>query len=61
MRWVCQLWQILILENGPCGAEGEEVRHPQGLTGTVDTYIKANRASPSQAQSALEADLKRDL
>ncbi len=36
----CELWQIHIFENGPCGAEGEgKTRYPQGLRGTVDILI----------------------
>ena len=45
----CQVWELRIHENGPCGAEGEEkARYPQGLRGTVDVLIISCSASPDQ-------------
>jgi len=47
----CELWQPRIHENGPCGAEGEEkARYPQGLRGTVDTFIVSCSAGQVKAK-----------
>ena len=53
------MWQLRIHENGPCGAEGEEkARYPQGLRGTVDTFIvscSAGQVKPKGHMSRFKA------
>ncbi len=45
------MWQIRILESGPCGAEGEEkTRYPQGLRGTDDILILSRSAERFKAE-----------